>query len=815
MKFKRGCFFLAFLVCINFCYAQTGITLIRGSVSTQSNQPADAATAILLHLPDSALVTSALVDAKGAFQFNNIKPGKYVILATMLGYKRAYSPNFETKADIDISLAAIQLTPISTQLKDVTVTARKAYVEVKPGKTIINPSASIIADGQSALDILRQSPGVKVDNNDAVSVSGRQDALILIDGKATNLSGADLAALLKSTQGSNIDRMEVITGGSPRYDASAGGVINIVLKKGKNIGTNGTFTLGAGYGRYYKGNTGISFNSRTKHYNIFGNYNFTANKAFKNFNTQRGIDYNGLQSQYNTMYRSTSETFTNNFRLGTDFFLSDAHTLGFLVSGNINNATFDKRNTLSIYNQGTLDSTVRANSALDRDIHTFSYNLNYNGKLDATGRTLAANVTYTNNARGSDEYITNTFNNAAGAQYRNPLLLQNLSPTKVNIWSALLDYSNPLGKNAKIDAGVKFSSTKTDNNLIFGPKVDSLNTYTIDTTYSNHFIYTEKIAAGYINYSGKFGKTDISAGVRAEYTNSRGDSYREQSPTKRHITPRDYFNLFPTVQIEYHQNDKNDYSLNFTRGIARPAYDKLNPFLSFIDVYTYQSGNAYLRPVYANTLSLMHTYNQEISTRLYASFATGATFPFYQQNDATKVIINTDVNLGRTHSIGIAFNAPVKFTNWWNSNYDIDASYQRYIADPKYGDFDKSAGDVIINTTQTFKLGSRLSAELYGFYETPTVYGINNFKSAYYANAGLSMPVLNKLGKLSVTLLDIFKTRRDRAYTTYQNLNRSTVDWREYRILSVNFSYRFGKSTVKGAARHRTGSEDEQKRIGN
>ncbi|MBL4675795.1 MAG: outer membrane beta-barrel protein [Mucilaginibacter sp.] len=812
MKFKNGCLLIAFLVCINFCFAQTGITFIRGIVLTQSNQPADAATAILLHLPDSTIATSAFVDAKGAFQFTNIKPGKYVLLATMLGYKRAYTPEFELATGKTVSLTPLQLSPISTQLREVAVVARKAYVEVKPGKTVINPSASIIADGQSALDILRQSPGVRVDNNDAISVSGRQDALILIDGKATNLSGADLAALLKSTQGSNIDRMEIITGGSPKYDAAAGGIVNIILKKGKNLGTNGTINLGAGYGRYYKGNSGISFNSRTKYYNIFGNYNFIANKSYKNFNTIRGIDYNGLQSQYNTMYRSTSETFTNNFRLGTDFYIANGHTLGFLVSGNINNATFDKRNTLSILNQGTLDSTLRANSALDRDIHTFTYNANYTGKLDSAGRTIAANVTYTRNSRSSDEYINNTFNNAGGSQYRDPLLLQNLSPTKVNIWSALLDYSNPLGKNSKFDAGLKFSTTKTDNNLIFGPLVN--NVYTIDATFSNHFVYTEKIAAGYINYSGKFGKTDINIGVRGEHTDSRGDSYREQLPDDHRITPNNYFNLFPTLQIEYHQNDKNDYSLNFTRGIARPVYDKLNPFLSFIDVYTYQAGNAYLLPVYTNTISLMHTYNQQLNTKVYATFATGAAFPFYQQNDATKVVINTDVNLGRMHTIGININTPIRFTNWWESNYEVDASYQRYIADAKYGDFDRSTSDVWITTTQTFKLGSKLSAELYGFYETPTIYGINNFKSAYYANAGLSMPVLNKLGKLSLSVTDIFKTRRDRAYTTYQNLNRATVDWREYRIVSLSFSYRFGNTSVKGAARHSTGSEEEQKRIG-
>jgi hypothetical protein len=807
MRFKFGCFFIAFLTSLfSFCYAQTGSSIIRGNVLIQDNQAAEAATVVLLNLPDSSVVMSALVNDKGAYQFLNVNPGNYTILATRLGYKRAYSPLYIIKTGQTLTASTIQLSAINNELKEVAIVAKTPYVEVRPGKTIINPAASIIADGQSVLDILRQSPGVRVDNGDNISVSGRQEALVLIDGKATNLSGADLAALLKSTQGSNVDRMEIITGGSPRYDAAAGGIVNIVMKKGKNIGTNGTFTASAGYGKYYKANTGISFNNRTNHYNIFGNYNLSAYKTFKNFYTDRKITYQGVQSSYNTMYSSVYENLTHNFSLGTDFFLSPKQTIGFLVSGNLNRTDYQKDNTLAIYNQGVKDSTIKAYSDLDRDIHNFTYNLNYTGKLDSTGRILSANATYTTNNRHSDEYITNNFFDGADNVYRDPLLLQNLSPTKMHNFSALLDYTNPLPKGAKFEAGLKFSSTKTDNNLVFGPKVG--NVYTIDTTFSNNFIYTERIGAGYINYSGKFGKLDVNAGVRGEYTDSDGNSV-----TQNHSTKRNYFNLFPTVLLNYHYNDKNDYALSLTRGISRPQYDKLNPFLYFIDLYNYQAGNAYLRPVYANTISLMHTYDQEITTKLYAILITGASFPFYSQDDATKVILNTDVNLGRVHMVGINITAPIKFTSWWTSSYDVDASYQRYIADPQYGDFDRSTGDLIINSTQSFKISSVLGAEISGHYETPTLYGINQFKANYYVEGGLSMQILNKLGKLTLVGNDIFNTNRDRAYTNYQNLDRYTIDRREYRRVTLSFSYRFGKTAVKGAAKHVTGSEDEQKRM--
>lgn len=806
MRVKIGCF-IAFLANLfTFCYAQTGSSTIRGSVLIQNGKAADAATVVLLNLPDSSVALSALVNATGTYEFLNIAAGNYVVLATRLGYKKEYSDAYTLNPGQDLTILPITLTSISKELKEIAIVGRKPYIEVRPGKTIINPASSIIADGQSALDILRQSPGVRVDNGDNISVSGRQEALILIDGKTTNLSGADLAALLKSTQGSNIDRMEVITGGSPRYDAAAGGIINIVMKKGKNVGTNGTYTASAGYGNYYKANTGISFNNRGNSYNIFGSYNLSAGKTFKNFDTDRNIDYEGVLSSYNTMYRSVYENLTHNFRLGTDFFLSPRHTIGFLVSGNISNTDYQKNNTLSIYNQNVKDSTIKAYSTLDRDIRSFSYNLNYTGKLDSTGRSLSLNTTFTENSRHSDEYITNNFFDGAGNPYRDPLLLQNLSPTKMRNFSALLDYTNPLPKGAKFEAGLKFSTTKTDNNLVFGPKVGTV--YTIDNTFSNHFIYNERIGAGYVNYAGKFGKMDVNAGLRGEYTNSTGNSVTQHESTKR-----SYFNLFPTVILNYHYNDKNDYAVTFTRGISRPIYDKLNPFLYFIDLYNYQAGNAYLRPVYANTLSISHTYNQEITTKLYASLATGAAFPFYTQDDATKVLLNTDVNLGRVHNIGINITAPIKFTSWWNSNYDIDASYQRYIADPQYGDFDQSTGDLIVNTTQSFKISNVLGAELMGHYETPTLYGINQFKANYYADAGISMQILNKLGKLSLVANDIFKTNRDRTSTRYQNLDRYTVDRREYRIVTLNFSYRFGKISVKGANRHRTGSEEEQKRM--
>lgn len=807
MRFKFGCLYIAFLITItNYCYAQKGTSIIKGTVNTGEGLPADAASAVLIHLSDSIVVMSALVDKRGAFQFTNIPKGKYTVLATMLGYKRAYSSAFEVPANKLVNLSPIVLAATSAQLKEIAVTGKRRYIEVKPDKTIINPGASIIAAGQSVLDVLKQSPGVRVDNNDNVSISGRQDALIMIDGKATNLNGPELAALLKGTPGSNIDRIELLRSGSARYDASAGGVVNIVYKKGKNLGTNGTYNASAGYGRYYKASSGISFNTRTKNYNVFGAYSVNGNKTYRDIDNDRLINYQGIQSEYNSLYHNTSNAVAHNFRLGTDFFLSPSQTLGFLVSGLASNTDYNKNNNLMISNSGKLDSIINATSGITRNINNINYNINYTGKLDTSGRTISANVTHTRSNRRSDEYITNEFFTNTYTPYRDPLLLQNLSPTHITNWTAMVDYSNPLRGGAKLDAGLKFSRTNTDNNLVFGPKVNGV--YTVDDDLSNHFLFTEHIAAAYLNYTGKWGKYSLDAGLRGEYTNNKGTSV-----TTGEVTPHKYFNLFPTLILNYHENEKNDYSLTLNRGISRPAYDKLNPFLYFVDLYNYQAGNPYLQPQYSNRLSLGYTYNQQWVTSVYAIVNTGAAFPYYSQDDESKINLSTEVNLGRAYNYGVTLNAPVTVAAWWTSIYDIDASYQRYVAYPQYGNLNKATGDLIINTTQDFQLSKTIAAQLTAKYESATFYGINQFRPTFIANAGLSKSLFSNMGKLSIGLTDIFKTYRDRSFTNYQNLNLRIVDVREYRKVTVSFSYRFGRSTVKGAAKHSIGNEDVQSRM--
>ncbi|WP_091145216.1 outer membrane beta-barrel family protein [Mucilaginibacter pineti] len=815
MKVLFGCLFSAFLTGIcYFSFAQTKPSAIQGKVLMEDNTAAEAATIVLLRAADSSVVNSGLADKTGAFSFSGIKPDTYLLLATSIGSSKAYTAHYKVNEGQSITVANIILKLINSQLKQVDIIARKPYIEVKPGKIIVNMQSSILSEGNSAYDILRQSPGVHVNSgSEMLSIVGRQPALITIDGKPTGLTGDDLTNLLRSMQSSTIEQIEMISSTSAKYDASGGGIINIILKKGKNIGANGSVVIGGGYGKYYKSRAGISFNNRGAKINIFGNYTFDNNKTDRTITTNRNINYNDVLSNYDVKYYNTQKTQAHNFILGADYSISKTQTIGIQANGIIKNDSFDKDNNLRITNQGQLDSVIIAKSNLDRGSSYLNYNVNYNAALSKAGDNLSADFNYSTYNRHSNEFITNNFYTPEGQTYRDPLLLENLSPSNIHIWTSKIDFIHPFSKTERLEAGVKYTHTESNNNLIFGAKLN--NTYQADPTVSNRFIYTERISYGYLNYINKVGKFEFTAGLRAEKTSTNSNTVAITTLNNAENS-NDYFNLFPQGQINYQANNKNTFNLSYNKGIHRPAYEDINPFLYYTDLYDYRSGNPHLKPEYTHAFQLTHTYNQSLLTTLYYNLTNDAyDFPVYSQNDSSKVNVMSNKNFGRIKAFGASVYTPVRFNSWWSGNFYLDASLQRYKAYAINGTFNKAMQDIIFNTTQTFTISSTISAEVFGKYESPTIYGINQIKQSYLMNAGISKQLFNKRGNIKLSINDIFNTDRERYHVLYQNVDLTGVNKRESRIARINFTYRFGKSTVKSVPKRQTGSDDEQRRTGN
>jgi len=811
MRFLTGCFLTAFLVlAYNYTRAQAGFPVIHGKVSDERHLAAEASPVMLFAAADSSIVKHVFCDKNGRFTIT-VKPGKYMLLVSRIGYAQIYKGPYELKSGDDIAVPEISLSPylpILPELKEVSITAQREYIEVKPDRTILNVQSSPVAQGNSALEILQHdAPGVHADTHGNISMLAHQNALITIDNKPVSLTGQDLYDYLQSIQGNTIQRIEEIYSPSAKYDAAGAGIINIVLKKSSNAGTNVTVNAGAGYGNFYKANAGVNFNNRMGKVNVFGNYSYADNKADHKILTDRTINYRNILSDYDVDYYATLQNYNHNFRIGTDYAITVNHTLGVLISGTNNNYDKEKNNSLYITNQGILDSIIKTKSQVNGGLSNISYDINYSGKLDTAGKTLSADFVFNNINRRYDEDIDNNFYNAAGSSYRPALYLQNLSPSGIRIWASKIDYANPLSKTALIEMGIKFSWVKSNNDLVFGPKVNGVYQ---SSSLSNNFIYNENINAAYINYTNNIGKVNLIAGLRAEQTNSDGNSI-----TKMTLVKKNYLDWFPHLKLNYSADEKNEFNFSYDRGLTRPPYELVNPFVNFVDLYDYKKGNPNLLPQYTNNIQITHTYNKILKTTLYGMVVTNfSKFVDYVQNDSSKVSVDSTRNFGTYYVAGLKFYAPVTFTTWWDAKFLLDIAYQRLKAYPGNGDLDKGTPDINFSSTQHFTIGTTIDADIIGKYESPNFYGIGQNKSQYEVNADISKKLFNKNGTLSLGINDIFNTYRDRSTINYQNLNMTVYDKIETRKVTLNFTYRFGNISLKGTKKHDTGNEEEQNRAG-
>ncbi|RYZ94147.1 MAG: TonB-dependent receptor, partial [Sphingobacteriaceae bacterium] len=371
----RSLFIVLFGLISSFSFAQTASTGIEGKVLTQFLLPAEAATVRLLNHPDSALIAATICDKNGFFEFKGVKPGNYFIAVSKVGYKRFYTVKYQVAANNNIKASEIKLIPLTHQLKEVSIISKKEFIEVRSDKTILNVDRSIVSAGSSVLDVLNTAPGVKVVGNE-VLFKGGQKALIAINGKTVLLSGEQLADMLKSYQSSMVSQVELIANPSAKYDASGGGVINIILKRSRDEGFRINVSESFAIGEKYKLNTTTNLNYRHKKLNLFGSYTYAESEIPRVWNTHRNVYLNNTITHYDVKYNSTTLTKGHSFNAGGDISITPKQNIGFLFHGFVNSVGIDKDNTTIIKNNGTVDSSIITTGFIDRNIDNLNYNIN-------------------------------------------------------------------------------------------------------------------------------------------------------------------------------------------------------------------------------------------------------------------------------------------------------------------------------------------------------------------------------------------------------------------------------------------------------
>jgi len=788
---------------------------IKGVVKdTDGNLLANASVS-LLNAKDSSIVKLAVTNTSGAYHFTNIKDGRYFANVSYVGYAVSYSPVFEVSGSGDVNIAAIALTKVNSTLKDVTVTAKKPIVEVKADKTILNVENSINAVGSDALELLRKSPGVLVDKDDNVSLAGKNGVQIYIDGKPSPLTGADLAAYLKSLQSSQIEAIELITNPSAKYEAEGNaGIINIRLKKNKSFGTNGSVNAGYNIGIYPKYNAGFSLNHRNSKVNIFGNYNFnkSTNEGF--FNMYR-IQLDTIFDQHSKMlFKNTS----HNFKAGVDYFINNRNTIGVMVNGNLADPSFANQSTTDIIYQPTNEKVkvLKADntSATTRD--NVNANINYHF-ADTSGHELNVDLDYGYYDIKSDQYQPNFYYDPTGTILESQYIYDMIAPTKIDIYSAKADYEQNF-KKGRLGYGGKISYVKTTNNF------ERYNVYTddkfLDTLRSNDFDYKENINAAYVNYNRQFKGIMIQAGVRVENTNSEGisngfstDDYGQYVPYDS-VFKRNYTDFFPSAAITFNKNPKNQWGLAYSRRIDRPAYQDLNPFEFKLDEYTYRKGNTLLTPQYTNSISLTNTLGYKLTTKLTYSHVNDVFSQIVDTVDKTKTFL-TKKNLATQDMIALNISMPWQ-KKWYSVFANVNSYYTHYKANFGEGrTIDLDVFSVNLYAQQTFKLTKATTLEISGFYSSPSIWQ-GTFKSGdiWSVDAGVQQTFFKGKATAKASVSDIFQTLRWSGVSDFAGQYMKVDGGNESRQLRLSFLYRFGSSQVKNARQRKTSSEEESQRIG-
>jgi hypothetical protein len=798
----------AFILFSQYTYAQNSNAW--GTIIDEHKNPAEFVTVALYKATDSSLVKTALTNDKGQFTFNLNKAGDYFFKASNMGYKvfKSKTLKFDGAQKIDFGIA--QLIAISQTLKEVSVISTKPLIERKMDRLVMNVSNSTTATGSSALELLQKAPGVSVDQNDNISMLGKQGVMIQIDGKQTYMSNADVSNLLKNMQSNEIESIELISNPSSKYDASGNsGIINIKTKKGKGGGTNGSINAGFGYGKNYRALGGINLNHRAKNFNVFGNYNYSRSIREQTLNIDRIVT--GNKDTYFSQLGVTEKTNnSNNFKFGFDYFINKNNTIGFLLNGYANTGKEDFNNhTLIGPSFSQKDSSIVSQNLIKNTYTNLSYNLNYKSVLDTAGQEISADLDY---GRYNGEDIANYDNNylnANGTAIRPLVLTRNITPAIIDIKAIKIDYSLPLKNKAKLEAGLKSSWVKTDNNLNAEEFVNS--NWVTDNKRSNQFIYEENVNAAYVNFNKQFKTTSVQLGLRAEQTNSNGNSVTLGKEIKR-----DYLNFFPSVFINQTLNKNNDLNLSYSRRIDRPSYDDLNPFLYYLDQYTYNQGNPFLNPQYTHNFEATYLLKKKYSLTLNYSKTSDVITQVLLPNNETKAFYQTNENIATQNTLAAVVDVPVSITKWWTSNNNFNVFYINFKADNIGGQsLNNKSTSYQIKSMHNFKIANGLNAELNFNYQAPLIYGVFKMTENYALDAGISKSFINKKANLKLAVTDIFNTQSNRLSSALPGLQYWLFQQRDTRTVRLNFSYRFGNNEIKPARRRNTGLEAEQGRMKN
>jgi ferric enterobactin receptor len=775
---------------------------IKGKIlDSLSSAPVGFATIRVFSSDEKKLINGDISRDAGDFSIE-LPYGKYYAEIDFMGYESRKTKDIVlSQANPIHDFGVIKLVTSVSTLEEVVVQAEKSTMELSLDKKVFNVGKDLANAGGTANDILMNIPSVSVDPEGNVKLRGSDNVRILIDGKPSGLVSFKGGSGLQQLQASMIERVEVITNPSARYEAEGmAGIINIILKKERNQGFNGSFEVITGHPTNL--GAAANLNYRHKKINFFINYSIAFREQpgggrlyqeVYDMDTTGSSIYKGdttaiLKQQTDALITG----FNTNIRGGLDFFFNEKNILTMSYLYRRSNASrvtdilyedylFDDSNMTSFTKRRQDEDEVEPNS---------EYSLIYKRSYEQKGHELIAEIKLLDNWESSDQWFTtNKF--APDGTLIESGLERSLNDEFEKQWLFQVDYIKPIGKEGKVEMGARssfrdmvndYSVTRQNENGEFVPITD-LDNIDLD----NVFVYDENIHALYGIIGNKSKKLSYQAGLRAEWTDVK--TTLEETGEEN---PRKYSNLFPSAHLTYDLPKENAIQVSYSRRVRRPFYNDLSPFMTFSDSRNYFSGNPDLNPEFSNVYEIGHIKYFEkgsLSSSVYYR-DTEDKIDRIRTVDESGLSVTLPQNLLSEKAVGVEFSSTYALFSWWkwdvNFNFfhaDIDGSniVETYKA---------STYSWFARQTSRFTLPKNFDIQIRGNYEAPQNTAQGKRKSLYYADLSMSKDVMKGRGTITLNVLDVFNTRKMRSISEGVNFYTESNFQPRRRQINLTFNYR-------------------------
>ncbi len=784
----------------NSLSAQVAAATVKGKiVDSLSSHPLPAATVRLFESSQKKMVNGNTAIESGGFSIE-LPWGRYYAVIEHTGYTSFTTSEFVLSAEHpNHELGLIRLVSAATVLNEVVVQSEKSFMELSLDKRVFTVGKDLANAGGSASDILGNIPSVSVDGEGNVRLRGSDNVRILIDGKPSGLVSFKGAGGLQQLPASLIERVEIITNPSARYEAEGNaGIINIVLKKDKRQGFNGSLELITGY--YANLGAAVNLNYRHKKINFFLNYGI----AYRNqpgagslYQEVYGTDTTFISKQ-NTHNRVKG--LNNNIRGGLDYYFTDKSilTASYLFRRSDATRISDIRYEDYLFTPGNLTGTTTRRQDEEEKEPNSEYTISYKKTFKKKDHELTTTAKFIDNWESSQQLFTQHYFNANGTQEPSKSVLQqSLNDEFEKQWLFQLDYTQPIGKEGKLETGIRNSFRDMTNDFVVSEK-NALGEFVPLPGLDNIFVYNENIHAAYGILANKSKKISYQAGLRAEWTDVKTVLQKSNE-----VNPRNYFNLFPSAHFTFNTKDENAVQVSYSRRVRRPFYNDLSPFMTYSDSRNFFSGNPDLNPEYSDVGEIGYIMNFDkgsLFSGVYYRSTKGKIDRIRRVDDEGKSATRPE-NLLKEEAWGAEFTGAWTPVKWWKLDMNVNLFHSAIDGSNILASYKASSYTWFARQTSRFSLPHNIEIQARGNYEAAQKTAQGKRKSVYYIDFSASKDIFKGKGTMNLNVLDVFNSRRNRSISTGPNFYSEGNSQFRRRQINFTISYRIrqGKPTPKKA----------------